>query len=266
MDMDRGLRWLRWSQWGRDVLLLLAVVIGLALIFGVPILPGLQGASLPVLWLGLMVLAGALQLWRRALREWVVREARLPKFLHSKLRERWPHLTAKDCELVERGLRQFFLGFLRSRGKPVAMPSRVVDAMWHEFILSTRSYQQWCSAAFGRFLHHTPAEAMGENASRNDSLRRAWFWACRDEAIDPLQPTRLPLLFALDAKLSIDGGFYYQPDCSDIHRKSAAGGDSGQTYCATSFSDGSHSGDGSGFGGADGSGGGDGGDGGGGGD
>ncbi|MBC7548123.1 MAG: hypothetical protein H7224_05700, partial [Polaromonas sp.] len=46
-----------------------------------------------------------------------------------------------------------------------------------------------------------PAEALGQKADRNDGLRRAWFLACRDEAINPEASTRLPLLFALDAKL-----------------------------------------------------------------
>jgi hypothetical protein len=73
-------------------------------------------------------------------------------------------------------------------------------------------------------------------------------------------PTRLPLLFALDAKLAIANGFAYVPDCGDVKRV----GDSGGTHCGESFSDGSYSGDADGFGGADSSDGGDGGDGGGG--
>ncbi len=40
------------------------------------------------------------------------------------------------------------------------MPSQVVDDAWHEFILFTRAYQQYCNKALGRYLHHTPAEAM----------------------------------------------------------------------------------------------------------
>ena len=60
----------------------------------------------------------------------------------------------------------------------------------------------------------------------------------------------LPLLFALDAKFAIPGGFTYVPDCSDIARKSDAGGSGGDTYCGTSFSDGSHSGSSGDFGGA----------------
>jgi len=168
-----------------------------------------------------------LAVWARWQREKFLREAPLPQFLKRKLRETYPHLSGKDVDLVERGLRQFFLACLRSRRKFVAMPSQVVDAMWHEFILHTRAYRDWCQLALGWFLHHTPALALGAQAQNNDGLRRAWYWACRDEAIRPEAPSRLPLLFALDAKLGIADGFHYVPDCRGIARKSAAGGDGG---------------------------------------
>jgi len=194
--------------------------------------------------------------WARWQRDRVIREAPLPQFLKRKLCERYPRLSRKDAELVERGLRQFFMACNRSPRRFVAMPSRAVDSMWHEFILHTQAYRDWCDLALGRFLHHTPAEALGTRATHNDGLRRAWFWCCKDEAIDPRQPTRLPLLFALDGKLEIANGFRYVPDCNDIQRKSEQGGDGNAgAYCGTSFSDGSASGDSGDFGGAESSGG-----------
>lgn len=210
-------------------------------------------------WLGYFVASllaiGLLSAWINWQRERQIREAAIPQFLKRKLRDTYPHLSVKDCELVERGLRQYFLACLRSRKKFVAMPSQVVDAMWHEFILHTRAYRDWCEFTLGRFLHHTPAEALGGDSKRNDGLRRAWFWACKDESIDPHRPTRLPLLFALDAKLAIANGFNYVPDCREIARKSDANGDGGGSYCGGSFGDDSHSGDGDAFGGSDSSGG-----------
>jgi hypothetical protein len=198
-----------------------------------------------------MLVLGLIEVWARWQREKYVREAPVPQFLKRKLREVYPHLSGKDLDLVERGLRQFFLACLRSKRKFVAMPSQVVDAMWHEFILHTRAYQDWCELALGWFLHHTPALVLGDRAQNNDGLRRAWYWACRDEAIKPAAPSRLPLLFALDGKLKIANGFHYVPDCRDIARKNAAGGDGGASYCGTSFSDGSFSGDSGGFGGVE---------------
>lgn len=206
-------------------------------------------------WMPLLMLsvgaAVCLAAWAGWQRERAIRERVLPLFLRRKLRESYPHLLPKDVELVERGLRQFFMACNRSPGRFVAMPSKVVDTLWHEFILHTRAYKDWCDIALGRFLHHTPAEALGGSPQRNDGLRRAWYWACRDESINPRNPTRLPLLFALDAKLAIEGGFHYKPDCRDIDGKSERNGDGAGTYCGTSFSDGSSSGDSGDFGGSD---------------
>ena len=42
------------------------------------------------------------------------------------------------------------------------------------------------------------AEVLGKDPKRNDGLRRTWYWACKEESIDPRKPSRLPLLFALD--------------------------------------------------------------------
>ncbi|MDD2608673.1 MAG: hypothetical protein PHX60_03125 [Giesbergeria sp.] len=207
----------------------------------------------------------------RSARERFVREAALPQFLKRKLRDAYPHLAQKEAELVEQGLRQFFLACLRSKRQFVAMPSRAVDVLWHEFILHTRAYQDWCQQGLGFFLHHTPAETLGRRAKHNDGLRRAWYWACQQEKIDPRAPSHLPLLFALDAQLKITNGFFYLPDCSDIARKNEAGGSGSSTYCGTDFADASYDGSCDDFGGAESSGdsggdgdGGDGGDGGGG--
>ena len=200
---------------------------------------------------GTLAILALLSRWTTAVREHYIREAPLPRFLQRKLREAYPHLSARDCELVERGLRQFFLACLRSKKQFVAMPSQAADALWHAFILHTQAYKGWCQNALGFFLHHTPAEALGAKARHNDGLRRCWYWACKEESIDPKAPSRLPLLFALDAKFAIPGGFSYVPDCADIARKSDAGGSGGDSYCGTSFSDASYSGSSGDFGGAE---------------
>ncbi|MDP3227462.1 MAG: hypothetical protein Q8N13_05745 [Acidovorax sp.] len=199
-----------------------------------------------------VVLIALVRHWTQSVRQNHIREAPLPRFLQRKLRETYPHLSPRDCELVERGLRQFFMACLRSNKQFVAMPSKAVDALWHEFILHTQAYKLWCRDALGFFLHHTPAEALGKKARHNDGLRRAWYWACKEESIDPKAPSRLPLLFALDAKFAISGGFTYVPDCSLLDRQRDGGGcGGGGTHCGTSFSDGSHSGSSGDFGGAD---------------
>lgn len=165
-------------------------------------------------------------LWQRqskARREAHIRDFTLPKGLFDKLCKQHPQLTMKDCHLVAQGLRQFFLAYLQSGCRHVAMPSQVVDDLWHEFILYTKNYEQFCKQAFGQFLHHTPAEALNQSQRGDAGLRRCWYQACRQENIDPRNPSRLPLLFALDTKLDIVNGFAYVPDCHGVRRQADTG-------------------------------------------
>ena len=207
---------------------------------------------LPCVFVGLFLavaLVKSLSAWEQSLRRQFVRDAALPRFLVDRLLAAYPTLKAGDAELVLRGLRQFFMAHLRSDRKFVGMPSKVVDTAWHEFILHTRAYEAWCGSAFGALLHHTPAEAMGgNNVKRNDGLRRTWYWACKEESINPRAPTRLPLLFALDKKFGIEGGYRYEANCGSIGRASDS-----NTHCGSVFSDSSSgaSGDADGFGGSE---------------
>ena len=177
---------------------------------------------------------------RRARRADFIRQFTLPQGLFDKLRQRHPQLTLKDCQLVAQALRQFFLAHLHSGLQQVSMPSQVADDLWHEFILYTRNYQAFCGRAFGRFMHHTPAAVMGSQRRANAGLRRCWWLCCRAENINPRQPTRLPLLFAIDAKLAIAGGFIYQANCAPARAAQAAG--VGAVYCGSDFSDASFDG------------------------
>lgn len=66
--------------------------------------------------------------------------------------------------------RQFFMAHLRSKRQFVAMPSKVIDSAWHEFILHTRAYEEWCRSAFGKTMHHTPA------AMFRIAVAVVWLW------------------------------------------------------------------------------------------
>jgi hypothetical protein len=175
-------------------------------------------------------------LWQRyvALRRTAyIRTFDLPPGLFERLRKRRPSLSLKDCQLVARGLRQFFLAYLAGGRRYVSMPSQVVDDLWHEFILYTRHYEQFCGRAFGRFLHHTPAVAVGTPGQGDEGLRRCWKYACLEENINPRRASRLPLLFALDGKLGIDDGFRYVADCGPLRRASAKDANGATVYCGS---------------------------------
>lgn len=156
-----------------------------------------------------------------------------PRGLLERLRKRRPQLTPRDAELVAQGLRQFFRAYQMSGHASLAMPSQLADDLWHEFILYTKAYDAFCRQAFGRFFHHTPAAVLGKKRDINAGLRRCWWWCCRIESIQPAKPSRLPLLFALDAKFGIPDGYRYVPDCSGVRRDDGSGG----TQCAGDFSD-----------------------------
>lgn len=160
------------------------------------------------------------------------------KGIRQKLSQKHPQLSEQQLDMVFQGLRDYFRICHRAGNRMVSMPSQVVDDAWHEFILSTRIYEKFCNKALGRFLHHTPAEAMPTPTLAKEGIKRSWRLACALEQINPKKPVRLPLIFAMDGLLNIDNGFTYQLDC----KKNSAGG-----YCA------SHIGCSSGCGGSSGS-------------
>ena len=163
------------------------------------------------IWQVFVALAAAVGLWLlfdswlRLRRAEFIRTYEWPPGLLDKLSEHHPGLDRKDSALVSRGLRQFFVAYLMSGKRFVSMPSRVADDLWHEFILYTREYQSFCRRAFGSFMHHTPATVLSENRKSNAGLRRVWWYCCKYENIDAGNPTRLPLLFALDSIPAIYG-------------------------------------------------------------
>lgn len=145
------------------------------------------------------------------------------KGIRRKLSQKYPQLSEQQLDMVFQGLRDYFRICHQARNRMLSMPSQVIDDAWHEFILSTRLYEKFCNKALGRFLHHTPAEAMPTPTLAKAGIKRSWRLACALEQINPKKPTRLPLIFAMDGLLNIDNGFIYQLDC----KKNAAGG-----YCA----------------------------------
>lgn len=148
-----------------------------------------------------------------------------PKSIAQKVNKAYPHLNEKQIEQVMEGLKDYFqICFLSGKRRSVSMPSQVVDVAWHEFILFTKEYQFFCQHSFGYFLHHTPAEAMQSQTYAQQGIQRVWNLACKLSAINAIEPTRLPLLFALDKKLQIADGYYYELNCENSE---------GSNYCVS---------------------------------
>ncbi|BFM14729.1 hypothetical protein R50073_09120 [Maricurvus nonylphenolicus] len=148
-----------------------------------------------------------------AKREVLIDTYQFPTTIKNKVAEKYPHLNEKDTEMVMRGLREYFHLCNIAGKRMVSMPSQAVDVAWHEFILFTRKYEFFCDKALGRFLHHTPAEAMESPTVAQAGIKTAWKISCFREDIEPKAATKLPLLFAMDAKLDIPDGFKYSLNC-----------------------------------------------------
>lgn len=182
-----------------------------------------------------VVLVGAIFLVIGALYQRAQRNARarrlstafFPEALQAKIKSTYPHLSEEQTIEVLEGLRDFFLICNAAGRRMVAMPSQAVDVAWHEFILHTRRYQRFCQQHLGRFLHHTPAEAMESPTIAQQGIKLAWRLACKQEGITPKTPDRLPRLFALDAALNIADGFHYTLNCRQGDKNRS------QDYCAS---------------------------------
>ncbi len=185
-------------------------------------------AGLPMsyvaLFLVILLLLTLYPAWVRVSRRAHITNFAFPDGLQKKFRDSHPDLTDTQRLQVFEGLRQWFMVCNRADHQFVSMPSQVIDDAWHAFILFTHNYETFCRRAFGRFLHHTPAEAMNNQTTATDGIKRTWRIACHLEKIDPKQPSRLPMLFAMDATLAVRGGFHYELNCRPGSNTYCAGG------------------------------------------
>ena len=177
-----------------------------------------------------------------------------PKRLNETLKSTYPHLNQNQIDLVIKGLREYFHICNIAGDRMIAMPSQVVDIAWHDFILFTRKYEKFCEKGLGRFLHHTPAEAMKSKTVAQEGIKRAWTISCHRENIIPKLPGKLPLLFALDSLLEIPDGFKYSLDCLTKNSADYCAGHIGVTSgcgsgCSGDFGNDGGSGDGGSCGG-----------------
>ena len=130
--------------------------------------------------------------------------------LKNKIAEEYPKLSSYDIDIVLDGLKQFFIVAYLAKGRRIGMPSVIVDAAWHHFILHTIDYHNFCKKAFGKLFNHTPNSSIENPKDIAIELRCTWQIACELENVNPKHPTRIPLLFGLDSRLKIENGNYYE--------------------------------------------------------
>jgi hypothetical protein len=81
-----------------------------------------------------------------------------------------------------------FLDLCAATGQQL-VPSKRVDHAWHEFLLHTREYEEWCRSRYGRFIHHVPQDRRAADAyERTLDLIEARYGS-RDRRIWPRRRT-----------------------------------------------------------------------------
>lgn len=63
--------------------------------------------------------------------------------------------TREDAELLFREVRRYLLLCQHLR-RALPMSSSLVDATWHQFVLFTAQYAEFCTTCLGAFCHHVP--------------------------------------------------------------------------------------------------------------
>jgi hypothetical protein len=180
---------------------------------------------------------------REALKNWVF----APVYAHEVLRQ-YPHLSGSEVDMAFELLRLYFEVCWEYQLKTVAMPSKLIDACWHVFMLDSRRYQQFCMDVYGSYLHHEPlrpvaqtqqgAAADGcttiEKANQNKvqstvddphllAMVQAFHGSLAlTEKASPLKPAVLdhqwekaksvPSLFTIDKEMAIAGGNFYSTE------------------------------------------------------
>jgi hypothetical protein len=158
---------------------------------------------------------------RAARRQEFVARYRLPSGVGRKLQRKLGE--SSDLSIAFRGLDQWLRLHVAAPGL-LAMPSKAVDQLWHDFILHTQEYQDFCRQAYGRTLHHSPEQSMNATTSQvlhGESMGRTFAMACADGGIRLPQMLDLPILFQVDTALAVSDGQQWILDCEHAHCTSA---------------------------------------------
>ncbi len=71
-------------------------------------------------------------------------------------------LSHEDAEVLFHDMKQFL--YLCGTRPGVWSPTEQIDAAWHEFILYTKDYAEFCKEIFGKFVHHVPNSYLTKEA------------------------------------------------------------------------------------------------------
>lgn len=78
-------------------------------------------------------------------------------YLEEKLLKEGEFSSSQEYQDVLREFKKYVALVDLNRGKgKMSMPSERVDEVWHQFILFTPQYHEFCNEFLGKYLHHLP--------------------------------------------------------------------------------------------------------------
>jgi hypothetical protein len=129
-------------------------------------------------------------------------------------REKHPNAPPSAEDEVSEGLKEWFIIVKSAHPRMLGMTSVSIDDLWHEIILDTRFYADFCNRYIGFFVHHTTNKAnpQSDSAMQQElsNSMRTWMAACYLIQANPYQPSQLPRLFRLDRHFSTLRGHYFK--------------------------------------------------------
>ena len=80
-------------------------------------------------------------------------------FLIDKLLKTGMFNTAEEAEDNFTELKKYLIIVASNRKRVWSIYSVRIDSVWHEFILFTEAYAEYCKTYFGTYIHHSPSNA-----------------------------------------------------------------------------------------------------------
>jgi len=108
-----------------------------------------------------------------------------------------PGSDAGEAELLERGLRDWFICWAHRRRRTLWLPSRAVDLAWVAFMADEAAYDDFCSRVFCRRIMHPRDGGASDRPRAMFRTVRAWDRSRAAKQGDSV-------LWSLDEQLQID--------------------------------------------------------------
>jgi len=131
----------------------------------------------------------------------------LARFVPKLLRDQSPYF--KDEATAKRAIEEYrrMLGLIQKYPRLPAVPSKLVDLVWHEHVLDTQRYQRDCLKMFGKYMHHLPSfggeEEKAELVEAQEEMLKKYEVEYGEKPTKGMWPTATPN----------PGGGEKMPDC-----------------------------------------------------